>query len=243
MTDMIQQQFVGWLHEKGLDVSAEQLEQFELYYRILVEWNEKMNLTGITERAEVYEKHFFDSLTPAFEMDFTGEMKVIDIGSGAGFPGIPLKIMFPQLSLTILDSLNKRIQFLHHVVSELRLTDVQCVHGRAEEYGRNIAFRDRYDVAFARAVARLSVLNEFCLPFVREGGTFISMKGSQADEEISEAEFSIKVLGAKLDRTITLTLPIEKSVRSIILIRKVKGTPGKYPRKPGLPLKQPLTAK
>ncbi|CAH0121873.1 MULTISPECIES: 16S rRNA (guanine(527)-N(7))-methyltransferase RsmG [unclassified Paenibacillus] len=238
--DQIQLQFQQRLHEQGIDVSNEQLEQFETYYRELVLWNEKMNLTGITEREQVYTKHFFDSVSLSFFIDMNEVKSIADIGSGAGFPSFPLKICFPHLQVTIVDSLNKRIQFLQHIASQLTLHDVECIHGRAEDVARNDAYRDRFDLVTARAVARLSVLNEFCLPFARKGGQFAAMKGSDPTDEIREAKRSFKELKGELKGVYPFTLPVEQSDRHIILITKTEKTPAKYPRKAGMPLKSPI---
>ncbi len=235
---------IGWftelLKERGIDLSSHQLQQFHLYYSMLVEWNEKMNLTGITEQAAVYEKHFYDSLTLSFFLPMKERRSLADIGSGAGFPSIPLKICFPHLKVVIVDSLNKRIQFLKALRDELGLNDVDCVHGRAEDIARHPAHRDQYDVVTARAVARLNVLNEFCLPFTRKGGFFAAMKGSQSGDEIAEANPSFKLLKGKLKAEHKLMLPHEQSERSIIIVEKTGDTPSKFPRKAGLPLKQPI---
>lgn len=237
----------AWLREQaeaiGISLNEGQLEQFELYFRLLVEWNEKMNLTGITERAAVYEKHFYDSLTVSLASDLRGERALADIGSGAGFPSIPLKIAFPQLKITIVDALAKRIRFLEEVASSLKLDGVACIHGRAEDIARLPAHRDRYDVVTARAVARLAGLNELCLPFVRDGGLFVAMKGSDLTEEIEESRYSIKQLNGELQEAKRLELPIERSERHLVLIRKVRPTPKPYPRKAGIPLKTPLLGK
>ncbi|WP_410512920.1 16S rRNA (guanine(527)-N(7))-methyltransferase RsmG [Paenibacillus sp. BR2-3] len=233
-------QFTQRLQEKGIILQASQLEQFELYYQELVSWNEKMNLTGITEREQVYTKHFYDSISLAFHLDFSGIKSLADIGSGAGFPGIPLKICYPHLELTIVDSLSKRISFLQHVCNELKLEGVQLIHGRAEDVARQSGHRDAYDLVTARAVARLSLLNEFCLPFVHKDGLFAAMKGSDPSEELAEAKFSLKELRGRLEKVESFSLPIEESARHIILIRKTALTPAKYPRKAGLPAKSPL---
>lgn len=232
--------FTKRMEESGIPLSAKQLDQFELYYRLLVEWNEKMNLTGITERDAVYEKHFFDSASLSFFVNMSNVRNIADIGSGAGFPSIPLKICFPHLKVMIVDSLNKRIQFLTHLKDQLELEDVLCIHGRAEDVAQLPAHRDGYDLVTARAVARLNVLNEFCLPFVRKGGLFAAMKGSQSDEEVREASFSLKELKSKIKSQHQLSLPNEQSERHIVLIEKLDATPRKYPRKAGTPLKQPL---
>lgn len=233
-------EFTALLKERGLELSMKQLEQFELYYQELVSWNEKMNLTGITERSQVYTKHFYDSLSLAFYVNMQETKNLADIGSGAGFPGIPLKICFPQLKLTIVDSLSKRITFLQHVCDRLGLTGVQLIHGRAEDVARQFVHRDAYDVVTARAVARLSLLNEFCLPFTRKDGIFAAMKGSDPTEELEEAKRSFKELRAELHKVESFTLPVEESSRHIILVRKTGATPSKYPRNPGIPAKSPL---
>ncbi|EFM10975.1 methyltransferase GidB [Paenibacillus curdlanolyticus YK9] len=238
--DKIHAWFNGALAEKGITLTAEQLDQFEAYFRILVEWNEKMNLTGITEREAVYEKHFYDSVALSFYVDMKNVRHIADIGSGAGFPSLPIKICFPHLKITIVDSLNKRISFLQHVVNELGLSDVSCVHGRAEDIARLPEHRDHYDLVTARAVAKLNVLNEFCLPFVRKGGTFAAMKGGDPTDEIREASTSLRELKGKTAGTEAMQLPFEQSERHIVLITKTDSTPRKYPRKAGTPLKQPI---
>ncbi|ULL13008.1 16S rRNA (guanine(527)-N(7))-methyltransferase RsmG [Paenibacillus sp. H1-7] len=239
--DSIQSKFRDLLAEKGIHLSDRQLDQFETYYKELVEWNEKMNLTGITEREQVYIKHFYDSLSVAFFVNMEEKKMVADIGSGAGFPSIPLKIAFPHLHVTIVDSLNKRIQFLNHLCTQLQVSDVNCLHGRAEDVARNKAHRDQYDLVTARAVARLTVLNEFCLPFVKVQGHFLAMKGSEVEEELQEAGFSLKELRGQLLHTYRMELPEqEASKRHLVLIQKGSPTPAKYPRKAGTPLKMPL---
>ncbi|MCK9857546.1 16S rRNA (guanine(527)-N(7))-methyltransferase RsmG [Paenibacillus sp. ATY16] len=232
--------FEKLLGENGIALSPKQLEQFDSYHRLLVEWNEKMNLTGITERDAVFEKHFYDSISLSFFVDMKKISSIADIGSGAGFPSIPLKICFPHLKVVIVDSLNKRIQFLNHLVQELGLDNVNCVHGRAEDIARMPAYRDSFDLVTARAVARLNVLNEFCLPFTRKNGTFAAMKGSQSVEEVKEAAVSLRELKAKVHAEHAFKLPFEQSERYIVLINKTDATPKKYPRKAGTPLKQPL---
>ncbi|MDP4096458.1 16S rRNA (guanine(527)-N(7))-methyltransferase RsmG [Paenibacillus sp. P96] len=240
MTDVIQQQFKDRLADHGILLNDRQLEQFEIYFRELVDWNEKMNLTGITEREAVYTKHFYDSISLAFYTDMKQVSRLADIGSGAGFPGIPLKICFPHLQLTIIDSLQKRISFLNHICELAGLSGVELIHGRAEELGRKLGYRDSYDLVTARAVAKLAVLNEFCLPFVRKGGVFAAMKGSDPAEELQEAAFSLKELSGKVREVQAFQLPVEESARHMILINKTGDTPRKYPRKPGTPLKMPL---
>nr|WP_256976118.1 16S rRNA (guanine(527)-N(7))-methyltransferase RsmG [Paenibacillus sp. MY03] len=231
---------VEQLGERGVSISSRQLEQFEAYLEMLVDWNERMNLTGITERDAVYEKHFYDSTSLSFFVDMNEIKSIADIGSGAGFPSIPLKICFPHLKVVIVDSLNKRISFLKALAERLELQDVECVHGRAEDIARLPLYRDQFDLATARAVARLNVLNEFCLPFVRPDGKFAAMKGAKSQEEMKEAGFSLKELRGKLIGEHGMLLPNEGSERHIVVIQKTGTTPQKYPRKAGTPLKQPL---
>lgn len=238
--DAIQQQFTELLAQENITLSTHQLEQFEQYYKTLVEWNEKMNLTGITERDQVYLKHFYDSLSVAFNYDMGKVKSLADIGSGAGFPSIPLKIAFPHLQVTIVDSLNKRILFLKEIVSQLDLANMDCVHGRAEDIARLPRYRDHFDLVTARAVAKLQVLNEFCLPFTKSGGTFIAMKGSEVDDEIKDSSYSLVELRGKVTKVNRMILPIEESVRHFVEIQKTAATPAKYPRKAGIPLKEPL---
>lgn len=228
------------LEQHQIHVTERMLEQFDMYYRELVSWNERMNLTAITDREQVYIKHFYDSASLAFFVHMPDVLTIADIGSGAGFPSIPLKILFPHLRVTIIDSLNKRIQFLDHLVRELDLQDVRAVHARAEEAGKQSQYREKFDLVTARAVARLNVLNEFCLPFVKRDGIFAAMKGTNPDDEIEDAKYSMKLLGATLHQVHPFTLPMDQSERHIIIMHKIKSTPKGYPRKPGTPLKQPL---
>lgn len=237
---MMVDQFQKMLEEKGISLSAEQLKQYELYYETLVEWNEKMNLTAITEKGDVYLKHFFDSISAGFYYDFTTPMTVCDVGAGAGFPSIPIKIAFPNIHVTIVDSLNKRINFLEHLASVLKLENVRFVHDRAETFGQNKEYREQFDVVTARAVARLSVLSELCLPLVKKGGVFLAMKAASAEDEVKLAQKAIQTLGGKIIQKERFMLPIENSERNIILIQKEKSTPKQYPRKPGTPNKSPI---
>ncbi|MDP4084672.1 MAG: 16S rRNA (guanine(527)-N(7))-methyltransferase RsmG [Bacillota bacterium] len=234
------EQFQEMLQEKGVQLSSLQLQQFEKYYEVLVEWNEKMNLTAITEKEDVYLKHFFDSISAAFYFDLSKPLQLCDVGAGAGFPSIPLKIAFPDLHITIVDSLNKRITFLNHLANVLGLENVQFIHDRAETFGVNPRHRESYDVVMARAVAKLSVLSELCLPLVKVGGHFIAMKASHAKEELEFGQKAISVLGGRVEKSFVFTLPIEDSERNILVIEKVKQTPKKYPRKPGTPNKMPI---
>ncbi|ARJ39054.1 16S rRNA methyltransferase G [Sporosarcina ureae] len=239
---MTEEQFYEALQEKGFELSDAQKQQFKRYFEVLVEWNEKMNLTAITDAPSVYLKHFYDSITSAFYVDFTKYESVCDVGAGAGFPSIPLKIIYPHLHVTIVDSLNKRITFLNHLAGELQLENVAFVHARAEEFGRNPKYREQFDVVTARAVARLSVLSELCIPLAKQGGLFVSMKGAAASEEMKDATRAVKLLGAVLQNEHEFLLPEEDSERHIFVFEKKKQTPKKYPRKPGVPNKTPITA-
>ena len=237
---MNEQQFIEALRAKGIDLSERQIEQFRTYFTELVEWNEKMNLTAITDEPSVYLKHFYDSISAAFYVDFSKEMTVCDVGAGAGFPSIPLKICYPHIELTIVDSLNKRITFLNHLADELQLENVHFVHARAEEFGKNKAYREQFDLVTARAVARLSVLSELCVPLVKKGGQFVAMKGAAGPEELIDAKSALNILGVELVEQFDFELPEEDSERTIYVFDKVKVTPKKYPRKPGTPNKSPL---
>lgn len=225
------------LHNSKIDDG--QLASFQKYYELLIEWNQQMNLTAITEPEEVVIKHFYDSLTPSFYFDFNGQ-KLIDIGAGAGFPSIPLKICFPELQITLLDSLNKRLIFLEEVVNHLNLKNVNLVHGRAEDYGNKKEFRQEYDLVISRAVARLNIISELSLPFVKVGGVMISLKGSNIGEELIEAHKAITLLGGQFKETNYLELPEGYGQRNIVFINKTTNTPDKYPRKPGVPNKNPI---
>lgn len=237
---------VTWLTEQlsehGITLTAKQQQQFQTYYDMLVSWNDKMNLTSITEEHEVYLKHFYDSIATSFYTNLTKELTICDVGAGAGFPSIPLKIIFPNLKVTIVDSLNKRIHFLNQLAEALELDNVSFVHDRAETYGKG-DYRASYDIVTARAVARLSVLSELCLPLVKKGGHFIALKSSKGEEELEEARFGIGVLGGKVLDTISYELPEDAGERQMIIIDKRSQTPKKYPRKPGTPNKSPLLEK
>ncbi|WP_440897378.1 16S rRNA (guanine(527)-N(7))-methyltransferase RsmG [Amphibacillus sp. Q70] len=232
--------FVEKLKEKGIALSEDQINQFEIYFKTLVEWNEKMNLTAITEQSEVYLKHFYDSITASFYLDLSKPLTICDVGAGAGFPSLPLKICFPHMKVTIVDSLKKRITFLNHLASELGLTEVTFYHDRAESFARNKNFRQQFDLVTARAVAKMTVLSELCLPLVKTNGKFIALKGPNAQIELKEADHAIKLLGGELEDLYPINLPGDQGERHIIIINKIKTTPKKYPRKPGMPNKLPL---
>lgn len=237
---MNEQQFIQALAEKGIHLSDQQIQQFRTYFELLVEWNEKMNLTAITDQQEVYLKHFYDSISAAFYVDFTQPLEVCDVGAGAGFPSLPMKICFPEIRVTIVDSLNKRIQFLKHLSSELGLNHVEFVHARAEEFGQNPVYREKFDVVTARAVARLSVLAELCVPLVKVGGRFVAMKAASAQDELKDAKKALTVLGVEKKEQFNFQLPEENSDRTIYIFSKIKSTPKKYPRKAGTPNKSPI---
>ena len=222
---------------KNIDISDDQLAQFDRYYEMLVEKNKVMNLTAITERDKVILKHFVDSIALSNYYDLK-DQSIIDIGTGAGFPGLPLKILIPTLEVTLFDSLNKRVLFLNDVINELGLTGIRAIHGRAEDGGRDRALRESFDLAVSRAVANMSVLSEYCLPFVKPGGYFIAYKTDKVDEELSAAGHAISTLGGKLEKV--EKLDISGLGRSFVFVKKQKPTPKAYPRKAGTANKQPL---
>lgn len=230
--------FTDELNKMGIVLSDMQLQQFLTYYEMLIEKNKVMNLTAITEFDEVVEKHFLDSLSLAHFVDLQGSLSLMDMGTGAGFPGIPLKIVFPELQIILADSLNKRVLFLEEVISELELKNVVAIHGRAEELARKKEYRERFDYCVSRAVANLSTLSEYCLPFVKIGGKFISYKSGECDEEVKAAKSSIFLLGGKVMGTEKFSLG--ESKRAFVIIEKKEGTSKKYPRKAGTPSKNPL---
>lgn len=247
--------FKEQLAKIGVQLSDVQHNQLDRYFEILVEWNEFMNLTGITEYEEVNQKHFVDSLVLYLPLRLLqdekvkteyenvlnkSDIKLIDVGTGAGFPGLPIKIAYPEMKVVLLDSLNKRVKFLNEVIGQLGLTGIDAVHGRAEEAARNKAYREQFDISVSRAVANLSSLVEYNLPFVKVGGYFVAYKSGNVDEEVEAAKKAVSVLGGHIEALCRYNLPDSDIERSLILIKKVKNTAGKYPRKAGMPTKEPI---
>lgn len=230
--------FIEETKKINISLSEKQLNQFKIYYDMLVEKNKVMNLTGITEWEEVLEKHFLDSISLIRAIDLNKELTVMDMGTGAGFPGIPLKIAFPQLKVTLADSLNKRVLFLQEVIDALDLENIEAIHGRAEDLAKDKKYRQQYDLSVSRAVANLSTLSEYCLPFVKIGGKFISYKSGACEEEVDNSKKAVFILGGKIKEIIKFTLG--DLGRAFIIIDKVNGTPKEYPRKAGTPSKKPI---
>lgn len=223
-----------------LNVDETKKKQFHQFYEILIKWNKVMNLTAITEYEEVIKKHFLDSLSIKKMIDLNEIKTIIDVGTGAGFPGIPLKIVYPNIKVTLLDSLNKRIKFLNNVIDELKLKDIETIHGRAEDIAKRKEYRERYDLCVSRAVANLSTLSEYCIPFVRKDGYFVSYKSGNINEEIIESKNAVITLGGEMQDVFKFQLEETDINRSFVKIKKVRCTPKKYPRKAGLPSKEPL---
>lgn len=236
------EQFEKNLENIGIHLEEKQMNQFLLYYELLIEWNSFMNLTAITDFNETVNKHFTDSLllVKAYNPE-NAPISMIDVGTGAGFPGIPLKIAFPELKITLLDSLGKRIKFLDEVINRLNLSEINAIHGRAEDLAKTGLLREKFDISVSRAVANLSTLCEYCLPFVKNGGVFISYKSEKLEEELKTAETAIAILGGKIEKKVEYTIPSTNIYRNLLVIKKIKKTSNKYPRKAGLPNKEPLS--
>lgn len=231
---------INGLNELGLSITDSQIEKFNLYYEMLIETNKVMNLTSITEYEQVIIKHFIDSLLVVSVYDIKESKNMIDVGTGAGFPGIPIKIMYPELNVTLLDSLNKRLNFLNNVIEKLELKNISTIHGRAEDIAHKKEYREKYDLCVSRAVANLSTLSEYCVPFIKNNGKFISYKSSISSDEIKNAKKAISVLSGKITKEETVHLPYSDMDRTFVIINKEKETPKKYPRKAGTPSKEPI---
>ena len=232
--------FYSLLDQQNIILTDQQKFQFERYFELLVEWNQKINLTAITEKEEVYLKHFYDSIAPILQgLIANQEIKLLDIGAGAGFPSLPMKILYPQLDVTIIDSLNKRINFLQLLAEDLDLEGVHFYHGRAEDFAQDKHFRAQFDIVTARAVARMQVLSELTIPYLKVGGKLLALKASNAPEELTEAKNALNLLFSKVEDNISYTLP-NGDPRYITIVEKKKETPNKYPRKAGMPNKRPL---
>ena len=243
MKDRFQELLNNACNKIKIGINDEQLAQFYSFYQLLLEWNGRMNLTAITDERDVIYKHFIDSIAVLKYVEFKENSAVIDVGCGAGFPGIPLKIMQPEIKHTLMDSVNKKLDFVREAASVLGLSDVSCIHGRAEDLGRDKELRNSFDFCVSRAVSELAVLTELCLPFIKKQSLFISYKGGSPEEELNKAEFAIKELGGKLEKVEKFVLPETDMERSFILIRSVEQTPQKYPRKAGIPKKNPVYEK
>lgn len=229
-----------YIQKIGIELSQDKIDKLIKYYELLVEKNKVMNLTAITEYKDVVIKHFADSLSIIKAVNMSEVTDIIDIGTGAGFPGMVLKIVFPDVKITLLDSLNKRVNFLNEVITELQLKDINAIHGRAEDYAHNDTYREKYDLCVSRAVANLSTLSEYCIPYVKVGGKFVSYKAGECEEEINLAKKAVNMLGGKIEETVDFILPETDISRTFVVIDKLRNTSVKYPRKSGLPSKEPL---
>lgn len=236
----IKQQLIEGAKVLNVELTDKQADQLIKYKELLVEWNEKMNLTAITEDLEVITKHFLDCLTVQSSIDLTQVKTLVDVGTGAGFPGLVLKIAFPNVKITLIDSLNKRLKFLQEVIDTLGLEGIECVHGRAEDLGKNKLYREQFEVCASRAVANLAVLSEYTLPFVKKGGYLIALKGQKLDEELAQGQKAVEILGGQIDEIFDVIVPYTDLNHRIAKVKKVKETPKKYPRKAGEPTKAPL---
>ena len=228
------------LNKLSIEYDDKAIEKVDTFYEMLIEKNKVMNLTSITDHDDFITKHIIDSLLPACHISFNDRQAVIDVGTGAGFPGIPLKIFFPDLNITLLDSLNKRLLFLNDVIKELDLNDIKTVHGRAEDIAKNSEYREKYDTGVSRAVAGMSSLSELCIPFIKKDGKFVFYKSKESENEINESVEAVKILGGKIQNIFNVDLYGTDIVRKIVVVKKIKNTPNKYPRKAGTPLRDPL---
>lgn len=240
MPDYSMQGFIKNCKEMNIELSERQIDQFKRYYETLIEWNSFMNLTAITEFDQVLKKHFEDSLALVRVLDLKKQNSLMDVGTGAGFPGIPLKIAYPHLKVVLLDSLGKRVKFLNHVIEKLELENITAVHGRAEDFSRDPQYRESFDLTVSRAVANLSSLSEYCIPYTKIGGYFVSYKSGKIEEELSQAEKAITILGGKLKSMEKFILADTDMERSFVVVEKRKATPKKYPRKAGMPSREPI---